>query len=47
LHLTDGEGWSLAEVAKRFGRKALEEMASIVRPDKIFGWQRTGREETR
>ncbi len=40
LRLTDGERRTLAEVAKRLGKKALEEVASIVRPETIFGWHR-------
>jgi putative transposase len=30
----------LAEIAKRLGRKALEEVAQIVRPETILGWHR-------
>ena len=40
LRLTDGERRTLAEVGKRLGKKALEEVASIVRPETIFGWHR-------
>jgi hypothetical protein len=40
LRLTDGERRTLAEVGKRLGKKALEEEASIVRPETIFGWHR-------
>jgi len=31
---------SLAEIGKRLGRKALEEVAQIVRPETILGWYR-------
>jgi hypothetical protein len=30
----------LAEIGKRLGRKALEEVAQIVRPETILGWHR-------
>ena len=33
LKLTDGERKTLAEIGKRLGKKALEEVASIVKPD--------------
>ena len=37
LHLTDGERRSLAELGKRLGKQALDEVASIVKPDTILG----------
>jgi len=40
IRLTDPERISLAEIAKRLGRKALEEVAQIVRPETILGWHR-------
>ncbi len=40
LKLTDGERKTLAEIGKRLGRKALEEVASIVKPDTILAWHR-------
>jgi hypothetical protein len=40
LHLTDGERKTLAEIAKRLGKKALEEVANIVKPDTLLGWHR-------
>ena len=40
IRLTDPERISLASVAKRLGRKALEEVAQIVRPETILGWHR-------
>ena len=38
--LTDLERISLAEIGKRLGRRALEEVAQIVRPETILGWHR-------
>src|SRR5262249_3558750 len=38
IRLTDPERISLAEAAKRLGRKALAEVAQIVRPETILGW---------
>ncbi len=40
LQLTDPERISLAEIGLRLGRKALEEVAQIVRPETILGWHR-------
>jgi len=40
LRLTDPERMSLAEIGKRLGRKALDEVAQIVRPETILGWHR-------
>jgi len=40
LRLTDLERISLAEIGKRLGRRALEEVAQIVRPETILGWHR-------
>ena len=40
LRLSDGERTMLAAVAKRLGRKALQEVACIARPDTILGWYR-------
>ena len=40
VRLTDPERISLAEVATRLGRKALAEIAQIVRPETILGWHR-------
>ncbi len=40
LRLTDGERRSLAEIGKRLGKQALDEIASIVKPDTILGWRR-------
>ena len=38
--LTDPERISLAQIAKRLGHKALEDVAQIVRPETILGWHR-------
>ena len=40
IRLTDPERISLASAAKRLGRKALEEVVQIVRPETILAWQR-------
>jgi hypothetical protein len=40
IRLTDAERISLVEVAKRLGRKALTEVAQMVRPETILAWHR-------
>jgi hypothetical protein len=40
LRLTNDERMSLAELGKQLGRKALEEVAQIVRPETILAWHR-------
>ena len=40
IRLNDPERISFAAAAKRLGRKALEEVAQIVRPETILGWHR-------
>ena len=40
LRLTDGERRSLAEIGKRLGKQARDEIASIVKPDTLLGWHR-------
>ena len=40
LRPTDGERRRLAHIAKQLGRKALAEVASIVRPETILAWHR-------
>ena len=40
IRLTDPERISLAEAAKRLGRKALGEIAQIVQPETILSWHR-------
>ena len=38
LQLSDGEKSTLAEIARRLGRKALAEVAVVARPDTILRW---------
>ena len=40
LRLTDGERRTLAEIGRKLGRRALDEVANIVRPETILGWHR-------
>ena len=40
LLLTDAEKATLAEIAHRLGRKALEDVANAAKPDTIMGWYR-------
>ena len=40
VRLTNPDRVSLAEIGKRLGRKALAEVAQIVRPETILGWYR-------
>ena len=40
LRLSDPERSTLAEIAKRLGRKALRDIACVARPDTILGWYR-------
>ena len=40
LRVTDGERRTLAEIGKQHGKRALERVASIVRPETILGWHR-------
>jgi transposase InsO family protein len=40
LRLTDAERITLAEIAHRLGRKALEDVAKAAKPDTIMGWYR-------
>jgi putative transposase len=40
IRLSDGERKTLAEIGKRLGKKALEEIATIVTPDTILVWHR-------
>jgi putative transposase len=41
VRLSDGERQSLEEIGKKLGRQALEEIATIVKPDTILAWHRT------
>jgi putative transposase len=40
LQLNDSDRISMAEIGKRLGRKALEEVAQMVRPETILAWHR-------
>jgi hypothetical protein len=40
IQLSDAERQTLAEIGKKLGKKALEEVANIVKPDTILGWHR-------
>src|SRR5256885_6875471 len=40
VRLCDGERKALAELAQKLGKKALEEVATIVKPDTILAWHR-------
>jgi putative transposase len=40
LLLSEGEKATLAEIAHRLGRKALEDVAAAAKPDTILGWYR-------
>jgi hypothetical protein len=38
--LSDGERATLAEIGKRLGRKGLEQVARLAKPDPILAWYR-------
>src|SRR5881397_1688946 len=40
VRLGDGERKVLAEIGRKLGKQALEEVATIVKPDTILGWHR-------
>ena len=40
VHLSDGERTTLAEIGKKLGKQALEDVAHIVKPDTILAWHR-------
>ena len=40
LRFTDAERMTLAEIAHRLGRKALEDVANVMKPDTLLGWYR-------
>jgi hypothetical protein len=40
LRLADPERVTLAEIAKRLGRKALKQVAQVAKPDTILAWYR-------
>ena len=40
LRLSDAERSTLAKIAKRLGRKALQEIARVAKPDTLLAWYR-------
>src|SRR5215472_15101313 len=40
VRLSDGERTALAEIGYRLGKQALQDVATIVKPDTILGWHR-------
>ena len=38
VRLTDGERKTLAEIGQKLGKQALQEVATIVKPETILGW---------
>jgi hypothetical protein len=40
LRVSDAERSTLAEIAKRLGRKALREIARVAKPDTLLAWYR-------
>src|SRR5438874_395132 len=40
VRLSDGERKTLAEIGQKLGKQALQEVATIVKPDTILGWHR-------
>ena len=40
MRLTDGERKTLATIGQKLGKQALQEVATIVKPDTILGWHR-------
>jgi hypothetical protein len=40
LRLSDAERSTLAEIAKRLGRKAMKEIARVAQPDTLLAWYR-------
>jgi hypothetical protein len=41
VRLRDGERKALAEIGQKLGKRALQEVATIVKPDTILAWHRT------
>ena len=41
VHLTNSDRKILAELGQQLGKKALEEMATVAKPDTILAWHRT------
>jgi hypothetical protein len=40
LRLSDAERSTLAEIAQRLGRRALQEIARVAKPDTLLAWYR-------
>src|ERR671937_428687 len=40
VQLTDSDRKALAEIGKKLGRQALEEIATVAKPDTILAWHR-------
>ena len=40
MQLSDAERQTLAEIGAKLGKQALEDVATIVQPDTILGWNR-------
>jgi putative transposase len=40
VRLSDGERKTLAEIGKKLGKQALQEVAHVVKPDTILGWHK-------
>src|SRR5262249_21229668 len=40
VQLSEGDRQALAELGQKLGKKALEEVATIVKPDTILAWHR-------
>jgi len=41
IRLSGGERKALADIDQKLGKRALQEVATIVKPDTILGWHRT------
>ena len=41
VHLSDGDRQALAELGQKLGKKALEEVVTLGKPDTILAWHRT------
>ena len=41
MPLSDGDRHALAEIGRQLGRKALEEIATVAKPDTILAWHCT------
>ena len=41
VRLSDGERKTLAEIGQKLGKQALQDVATLVKPDTILGWHRT------